>query len=582
MNAERLLQHFDRISEAPAAVARLRRFILDLAVRGKLVAQDPADEPAAELLKRIQAEKNQLTQRCKGAKKGEGEENLGDLESLEKMPFALPGNWTWSKLAAITTKTGSGSTPRGGQTAYQASGIPFLRSQNVHDDGLRLTNVAYIDDITHTRMNGTAVESGDLLLNITGGSIGRCCRIPDITTQANISQHVAIIRLAVAGMRDFVHKVVISPFFQSFIIDEQTGAGRGGLPKNRMDQIPIPLPPLAEQHRIVAKVDELMALCDQLQTARNEREAKRDRLVAASLHRLGTAGPESFPAAARFHLGHLPRLTTRPEHIKHLRQTILNLAVRGHLVPQDPNDEPAAELLKRIQAGKARLMKEGLIPRSKASAAGKKLTFELPTNWRPIRLDDVSNLVTSGSRGWADYYADDGPKFVRAQNIRFGYLRLNNLACVQPQANSECKRPQVSAGDLLLVITGAGVTNPALMDRDLGEAYVSQHVALIKPTITALSQWLLLCLMSGPGGRDELVECAYGAGKPGLNLDNIRTLSAPLPPLAEQHRIVAKVDELMAICDQLETQLTTTDSDNRGLLEAVLSDALAPALKDVA
>ena len=111
------------------------------------------------------------------------------------------------------------------------------------------------------------------------------------------------------------------------------------------------------------------------------------------------------------------------------------------------------------------------------------------------------------------------------------------------------------------MITGAGVTNPALLEQDLGEAYVSQHVALIKPTNTDLSSWLLLFLMAEDGGRAELVERAYGAGKPGLNLDNIRSLSTPIPPLAEQHRIVAKVDELMALCDQLESELTATQTE---------------------
>ncbi|KWO59243.1 hypothetical protein WM30_15360 [Burkholderia ubonensis] len=135
----------------------------------------------------------------------------------------------------------------------------------------------------------------------------------------------------------------------------------------------------------------------------------------------------------------------------------------------------------------------------------------------------------------------------------------------------------------MVVITGAGVTNPALMDCDLGEAYVSQHVALIKPTTTALSKWLLLCLMAGAGGRDELIARAYGAGKPGLNLDNIRTLSMPLPPFAEQERIIAKVDELMTLCDQLEVQLANAENDRVRLLEAVLHQTLtAPALTEAA
>jgi type I restriction enzyme S subunit len=151
---------------------------------------------------------------------------------------------------------------------------------------------------------------------------------------------------------------------------------------------------------------------------------------------------------------------------------------------------------------------------------------------------------------------------------------LEDLACVCLPKKTEGTRTQVSKGDLLIVITGAGVTNPALLDCELGEAYVSQHVALVKPTDTGLSRWLLLCLMAPSGGRSELVERAYGAGKPGLNLENIDTLTVPIPPLAEQHRIVAKVDELMARCDRLEEQLATIQSESGRLQEAVLSQVL--------
>jgi len=158
-------------------------------------------------------------------------------------------------------------------------------------------------------------------------------------------------------------------------------------------------------------------------------------------------------------------------------------------------------------------------------------------------------------------------------------LRLDDLASVNPPSNSEGSRTQVAKNDLLIVITGAGVTNPALLDCDLGEAYVSQHVSLVRPTDKQLSEWLLLCLMADAGGRAELVERAYGAGKPGLNLDNIRSLSIPLPPLAEQHRIVAKVDALMALCDRLEASLDQSAATRRRLLDALLHEALAPANK---
>jgi type I restriction enzyme, S subunit len=281
MNAAQLLEHYERIADAPDAVSRLRRFVLDLAVRGKLVEQDARDEPASELLKQIAREKLGL---------GTGSQRA-PVEAGEA-PFDLPVGWSWTRIGEICSKTGSGSTPRGGKEVYKPSGVPFLRSQNVYDDGLRLIDVAYIDAATHERMSGTHVAPGDLLLNITGGSMGRCCLVPGDLDEANISQHVAIIRVALSGIERFLHRLVLSPYFQAFVFNEQTGAGRGGLPKNRMDMIVVALPPLAEQKRIVVKVDELMALCDRLEAARTERETTRDRLSSASLARLNTPDPD--------------------------------------------------------------------------------------------------------------------------------------------------------------------------------------------------------------------------------------------------------------------------------------------------
>jgi len=340
------------------------------------------------------------------------------------------------------------------------------------------------------------------------------------------------------------------------------------------------LPPLHEQHRIVAKVDELMTLCKRLEVAQRERERRCDLLAASAHHHLNNgADAEALPSHAQFFVGHLPRITVRPDQIQHLRQTILNLAVRGRLVPQDSRDEPIDELINWIRQEQDRLIKAGAIPARKVVKQQNTsiLLSASPKNWANVEFSSLCNIITSGSRGWAEYYASQGPLFIRAQNIRFGQLKLDDLASVNPPKSSEGSRTRVSKGDLLIVITGAGVTNPALLEQDLGEAYVSQHVALIKPTSTDLSRWLLLFLMTENGGRRELVERAYGAGKPGLNLDNIRSLSVSLPPLAEQHRIIAKIDELMAMCDQLETRLITAQTEANRLLESVLHNALSEA-----
>jgi type I restriction enzyme S subunit len=568
MNAQRLLQHFNRIAEAPDAVPRLRRFILDLAVRGKLVEQDPGDEPAAELLKRIQTEKARLVKAGEIRK----EKSLPLIEE-DEAPYSPPTGWAWVRIRQVTSDRGQ-ITPDKDFTYIDVTAI------NKEVGCVADANVlSPLDAPSRARK---MVRAGDVLYSCVRPYLLNIAVIErDIVPSPIASTAFAVLNGFGLVLSKYLWIALRSPFMIECVEAKMRGQAYPAINDSDFAILPLPLPPLAEQHRIVAKVDELMALCDRLAAAQAERESRRDRVAAASLNGLNNgADGKSFREHACFHLRHLPRLTTSIEHIQQLRQTIRDLAVRGRLVRQDRNEEPAAKLLNRIAIEKAQLVKAGLIPRPKSTISTPKLTFQLPTNWQAIHLSDVCNLVTSGSRGWAEYYTNSGPKFIRAQNIRFGRLRVNDLACVNPPANSEGKRTQAKEGDLFIVITGAGVTNPARLDHDLGEAYVSQHVALIKPTTTTLSRWLLLCLMSGPGGRDELVERAYGAGKPGLNLDNVRSLSTPLPPLTEQQRIVAKVDQLMALCDQLEAQLTTAQGESRRLLEAVRHDGLAQALAE--
>ncbi|MBY3390456.1 restriction endonuclease subunit S [Rhizobium laguerreae] len=565
MNSDRLLEQYEKIAEAPEAISRLRSFILDLAVRGKLLSQDARDEKASELLKRVAKEKARLM------KAGEIRAPKA-LPEIALPPFDLPLNWSWTQLAEIGILSPRNTADDDQHASFVP--MPLIAAEygvaNGHD--IRpwkdikkgYTHFAEGDvglaKITPCFENGKSTVFRGLMGGIGSG-----------TTELHVVRPVFV-------QPDYILLFLKSPHFIETGIPRMTGtAGQKRVPTEYFAHSPFPLPPLPEQHRIVAKVDELMALCDQLEAARTAREATRDRLAAASLARLNSPDPETFADDAHFVLDALPALTARPDQIKQLRQTILNLAVRGKLVPQDPGEEPAEELLKRITRKRTARLKAGTIPKPKVTSRDvTRFSEGLPIHWSPIALGDVCDLVTSGSRGWAEYYADSGPGFVRAQNIRFGRMRLDDLAFVRPPSNSEGGRTQVSKYDLLIVITGAGVTNPALLERDLGEAYVSQHVGLVRPSDPQLSPWLLLCLMADAGGRSELVQRAYGAGKPGLNLDNIRSLSVPLPPLAEQHRIVAKVDDLMALCDQLEASLTIANEIRRKLLDALLAEALAP------
>lgn len=291
----RLADNFGRLFHAPEDVVQLRDLILDLAVHGLLVDQSDADEPIAEWFASITATKAVLAKQKLISK----QTALADL-SEDCSPFSLPEEWMFVRLGQITNKIGSGSTPRGGREVYVDEGIPFLRSQNIWNDGLHLDDVACITPAEHERMSGTAVLGNDVLLNITGASLGRCALVPSEFDVANVSQHVTIIRLTDPQVREYLHLCILSPYTQSMIWGRQVGMAREGLSKKVLEQFEIPLPPIAEQHRIVARVAELMRLCDVLEQQLQRSKAVAERLAVASVANLtGIAiEPEEEPMKA--------------------------------------------------------------------------------------------------------------------------------------------------------------------------------------------------------------------------------------------------------------------------------------------
>lgn len=585
VTAGHLTAYFARISEAPDAIPRLRRFILDLAVRGKVIPQDASDEPAAELLNRIQVVKAQWTKSGE-IKKPETFEQV----ATDEIPFAIPSGWEATRMGWLAKKLGAGSTPLGGKSVYQNTGVPFLRSQNVYDDGLRLDDVALISREIHARMCGTHVKPQDLLLNITGASIGRCALVPNDFDEGNVSQHVAIVRLFLPSIREFIHLSLTSPFFQKVIDDVQVGVSREGLSMQRLRLFPMLLPPLAEQCRIVAKVRELMALCDKMEAAQADRESRRDRLVRASLHHLNepadAGNPTVFREHVKFHLSHFPRLTTRPEHIKQLRQTILNLAVRGQLVAQDPNDEPASELIEHIQEEKEGFIAAGEIRRKPPlMPIGGRGSPEIPSAWEWVRIGDV--LIGDSQNGYSKK-PDDSSYGIPILRINAGTARRDGIVAEEEHKlisgvpDKLRKQFSLEPGDLLACRFNG---NRAFVGRlslylgylDINPIYPDKLIRLRLHAKYVLPK-LVRCFAESESVRESIeAYCATTVGNWGISASNLKNVKIPLPPLAEQNRIVAKVDELMALCDLLETQLTTSQTESSRLLEAVLHQALAPS-----
>ncbi|MDQ8180997.1 restriction endonuclease subunit S [Pelagicoccus sp. SDUM812005] len=267
--------------------------------------------------------------------------------------------------------------------------------------------------------------------------------------------------------------------------------------------------------------------------------------------------------------------------LKKLKQAILQEAIQGKLTAdwraENLDVEPASELLKRIQVEKARLVAEKKIRKEKPlpKVTSEEITCEIPDSWEWCRLGELTEFVTSGSRGWKAYYANQGSLFIRAQNIKTDLLDLSQSAFVDLPDKMEGQRTLVQPDDILVTITGGNCGKTARVDQQLEEAYVSQHIALTRLMETKLSVWIHRCLTTDNGPRGVLLSYSKG-DKPGLNLPNVRTVPIPLPPLAEQAVIVERVDALMETCRELEAEIEHSQAHANQLLQAVLKEAFAP------
>jgi type I restriction enzyme S subunit len=563
MNAERLLANYERIADAPEAIGRVRRFVLDLAVRGKLMPQDPKDEPASELLKRIAAEKARLlkTGEIRSAK---------PIPALGELPFPLPVRWCWSQIAELGVL--SPRNEASDDTSASFVPMPLIAAEygvgNKHE--IRpwgeikkgYTHFAEGDvglaKITPCFENGKST----VFRRLTGG-------IGSGTTELHVVRPLLV-------NRAYLLIYLKSPYFIETGIPRMTGtAGQKRVPAEYFAYSPFPLPPLAEQHRIVAKVDELMALCDRLETARAQREAMRDRLTSASLARLNVPDPDTFQERARFVLKALPALTRRPDQIKQIRQTILNLAVRGKLVQQDPKDEPALELLKRTA-----VRKDAVAHRASTKTVAMRIqggtsdNQELPITWCWTTTESLCEVIVDCPHS-TPIFVRTGVVCLDTNSIKEGELVPHKVRYVSEDTYTERVRRLVPcAGDLVFAregSVGASFIVPKGMKCCLG-----QRVMLFRPKAEIVPRYFSLAL-SEPSSLARLLELHKGIGAKHVNVADMRRALIPLPPTAEQHRIVAKVDELMALCDRLEASLVAGDATRRRLLDAVLAEALAPA-----
>jgi type I restriction enzyme S subunit len=406
------------------------------------------------------------------------------------------------------------------------------------------------------------------------GEMGRCAVVTEYESGWLCGTGCLILRLSECVFPRFFVTLIGSPFVREYLEGSAVGATMQNLNQSILLNLVIGLPPLAEQHRIVAKVDELMALCGQLEAGKTEREQSRDRLVAASLHRLNSPADtaeadapdlsarqaDAFRDHARFVFNHLPCLTTRPEHIKQLRQTILNLAVRGKLVSQNPDDEPA-------------IKQQGFFtPNSEI------VPFPIPATWCWTTLKSLGRLKGGGtpSKSRPDYWDGEIP-WVSPKDMKRDYIATAQLSILQ-EAIQQSAVNLIEPGSLLFVVRGMILAHSFPVALSRIPLTINQDMKALEFSEPEFGEYLLRALK----GLKSLVLAKVQRSSHGtcrLEGTDYSNLPIPIPPLAEQHRIVARVDELMVLCDQLEAQLTTTEADSRRLLEAVLHEALHQAVR---
>ncbi len=578
MTPERLLKHFNRITDAPNAISSLRSLVLDLAVRGKLVPPSTVDEPARDLLTRIAKQQERVPSITRLKQAADTDANQTSAV------FAIPDSWQWVRLIDLLVKFTDGT--HHSPSNHSTGDFMYVTAKNIKPEGISLDEITYIDANDHQEIYARCdPRKGDILYVKDGATTG-VVTINDLDEQFSLLSSVALIRLADGLFNRLIVAFLRSPFFYNQMRGFMKGAAITRLTLKRMAPALLPLPPLAEQRRIVATVDELMALCDQLEAAQAERKRRRDRLAAASLARLNQPVDDSgeFRRHIRFHLDHLQQFTTRPDQIPAFRQTILNLAFRGRLVLQDAGEQSAFELVNCIRKVKLELLDQKSL-RQGATATNsidRRKEIDLPSSWKWVKCDDIFFVTKLAGFEYSKHFevAVSGEvPVVRAQNVRPGSLDRSNLRYIDKQTSELLYRSALTKPSLLVTFIGAGIGDVAVFEEP-ARWHLAPNVAKMEP-FSGCEEWInlryLVAFMNSPFGRGELFKHMKVTAQPSLSMGTLRDIDIPLAPLAEQARIVAKIDELMAICNELESLLTTFDTDGRRLLEAVLHEALAPA-----
>ena len=553
MNNTLLLQQFDLLATAPGGVTRLRELILTLAVQGKLVPQNPADEPASALLKRIRAEKDRLIAEGK-IKRDKPLAPIGEGEQ----PFELPSSWEWVRLGSVTNY---GSPTKAGVMHPQTWVLDMEDIEK--NSGRLLQRLRYAERPAISEKNSFA--KGDVLYGKLRPYLNKVLVADE---DGVCTTEVVPFRCYSDYVPQFFQLALSSPFFLAYVNARSYGMKMPRLGTEDARNAVIPLPPLPEQARIVARVEELMRVCDALE-ATGQRQAAHHRQLVQTL--LGDLTADSRTPWQRV-AAHFDTLLDRPSAVDALEQTILQLAVRGQLVPQDPADEPASALLKRIRAEKDRLIAAGKIKRDKplAPIGEDEQPFELPPGWEWVRLGMASKKITDGTHHSPANFPSGDFMYLSARNIKPWGIDLASATFVSTEVHNEIyARCDPEPGDILYIKDGA--TTGVLTINTISEPFsLLSSVGVIKPSCGLTSEFMAV-VMQSPFFYQAIRDDMAGVAITRVTLSKLADAKFPLPPLPEQARIVARVAQLRRLCADLRQRLTQSQATRAALAEALVA-----------
>jgi type I restriction enzyme S subunit len=568
-----LRKYLPLLSTASDGIQKLRGLIFELALRGKLVPQNPDDEPASELLKRIAQERVQLVAEGKIRKT-----KPIPVVKADEQAFELPSTWAWVRFGSIADcRLGKMLDAAKNQGKLK----PYLRNTNVQWWRFDLGDIKEMR-LTDDELHEFRLSKGDLLI-CEGGEPGRCAiwrsEIEEMYFQKALhrarpfggcsSEYLQI------ALRQDAGSGVLNSYF--------TGATIKHFPGDKLNSYVLPLPPIAEQHRIVAKVGELMVLCDRLETEQADAACAHIRLVDALLGTLTqSSGAADFAANWQRLAGHFDTLFTTETSVDALKQTIVQLAVMGKLVPQNLDDEPASELLKRMAQERSRLETEGILKKSKSIPVVKEdeQPFATPKGWQWRHLDElvaISGGVTLG-RNLVRRKVVSRP-YLRVANVQRGHLLLDRIKTIEVPIDEQDKY-RLEAEDLLITEGGDWdkVGRTAIWRNEIEDCLHQNHVFKARRFSSEWDcRWAEMYLNSTPARTYFAASSKQTTNLASINMTQLKACPFPVPPLAEQRRIVAKVDELITLCDALRADLVESRDRQSRLASTLVGSVIEAA-----